>query len=197
MTTKPEIESRTLVRKVETRSADDRMTVAGYAAVFGDTADIGAYFKEVIAPGAFTKTIQNNDIRAYYSHDRGRVLGRQSAGTLRLREDERGLAVEIDLPDTSDGRDVRTLIERGDVSGMSFSFRAIREEWNEATRPPTRTLYEVEVYEVSVVAEPAYGGTSVALRSLDDARREARRAHNAAAFARRKAEAEARFRNIT
>lgn len=182
MTTTPESESRTLVRPVESRSADDKMTVAGYAAVFGDTADIGGYFKEVIAPGAFTRTLKSNDIRAYYAHDRGRVLGRQSAGTLRIREDDKGLAVEIDLPDTSDGRDVRTLVDRGDVSGMSFSFRAIREEWNEATTPPTRTLYELEVYEVSVVSEPAYGGTSVALRSLDEARKDRRQQNfNAAA----------------
>jgi len=199
MTTKPDgAEKRSLVLPVDHRSdGDGKVTVAGYAAVFGDTADIGGYFREVIARGAFTNTLRTGDVRAYFDHDRGRVLGRTSSGTLRLREDERGLAVEIDLPDTSDGRDVKTLIERGDISGMSFGFSVLKQEWDETVDPPTRTIMEVELREVSIVSEPAYDGTSIALRSLDEARKEHRRQHNAAAFARRKAEAEARFRNIT
>lgn len=199
MTTKPEgAEKRSVVLPVEHRADDaGKVTVTGYAAVFGDTADIGGYFREVIARGAFTNTLRSADVRAYFDHDRGRVLGRTSSGTLRLREDTKGLHVEIDLPDTSDGRDVKALIERGDISGMSFGFSVLRQEWDETVDPPTRTILEVELREVSVVSEPAYDGTTIALRSLDEARRETRRQHNAAAFARRKAEAEARFRNIT
>lgn len=199
MTTKPEgSEKRSLVLPVEHRAdADGKVTVAGYAAVFGETADIGGYFREIIARGAFTNTLRSADPRAYFDHDRGRIFGRASAGTLRLKEDQKGLAVEIDLPDTSDGRDVKTLIERGDVSGMSFGFSVLKQEWDETVDPPTRTILEVELREVSIVSEPAYDGTSIALRSLDDVRKEQRRQHNAAAFARRKAEAEARFRNIT
>src|SRR3546814_1026934 len=86
-------------------------------------------------------------------------------GTLRLKEDDKGLAVEIDLPDTSDGRDVATLIQRGDVSGMSFGFRVTHDEWDETVDPPVRTVHAVELREVSVVSEPAYEGTSIALRS--------------------------------
>jgi HK97 family phage prohead protease len=203
MTSKSErAETRSIVLPVEYRADDDgKVTVAGYAAVFGETADIGGYFREVIARGAFTNTLRTADVRAYFDHDRGRVLGRTSSGTLRLNEDQKGLAVEIDLPDTSDGRDVRTLIERGDVTGMSFGFSVLKQEWDETVDPPTRTIMEVDLREVSIVSEPAYDGTSIALRSLDDARKEVRRQHDAAAAARRvaarRANAEQRFRRIS
>ncbi|MHA6641341.1 HK97 family phage prohead protease [Mesorhizobium sp. A623] len=199
MTMKPEgAEKRSLVQPVEFRAdASGKMTVTGYAAVFGEIADIGGWFQEVVARGAFTNTLRTSDVRAYFDHDTGRVLGRLSAGTLRCEEDDKGLRVEIDLPDTTDGRDVKTLVERGDVSGMSFRFETVRQEWDEIVDPPKRTLLEVRLGEVSIVSEPAYDGTSVALRSLDAARNEARRQHNASAFARRKAEAEARFRKIS
>jgi HK97 family phage prohead protease len=200
MTTKPETETRSLVLPVQHRAAEDgKVTVAGYAAVFGESADIGGYFREIIAKGAFAPSIAENDVRAYFDHDRGRVLGRTSAGTLRLKEDDKGLYVEIDLPDTSDGRDVRTLIERGDISGMSFGFIVLKQEWDETVEPPKRTIMEVDLREVSIVSEPAYEGTSIALRSLDATRKEKRQHNfNAAAqrIAERKAKAEQRFRGI-
>lgn len=189
MSQKPDgAEKRALARPVEHRTADGVVTVSGYAAVFGQVADIGGWFHEVIARGAFTNTLKTADVRAYFDHDTGRVLGRQSAGTLRLEEDDKGLKVEIDLPDTSDGRDVKALVERGDVSGMSFRFEAIRQEWDESVSPPKRTLLELHLGEVSVVSEPAYDGTSVALRSMEAARTGARKARNAAGFERRKAQ---------
>jgi HK97 family phage prohead protease len=199
MSQKPEgAEKRSLVRPVEYRAdANGKMTVTGYAAVFGEVADIGGWFNEVVARGAFTTTLRTADVRAYFDHDTGRVLGRLSAGTLRCEEDDKGLRVEIDLPDTTDGRDVKTLVERGDVSGMSFRFETVRQEWDETVDPPKRTLLEVRLGEVSIVSEPAYDGTSVALRSLDAVRKETRRQHNASAFARRKAESEAKFRKIS
>ena len=169
--TTSQLEQRALSRAPELRADETRRTIAGYAAVFGGEADIGGYFREVIAPGAFTKTLQSADVRAYFDHDRGRVLGRSSSGTLRLREDETGLAVEIDLPDTSDGRDVETLIARGDIDGMSFGFMVTHDEWNETVDPPVRTIHAVELREVSVVSEPAYADTSIALRSRAAARR--------------------------
>ena len=165
----PEVETRGLALKPELRSEGEKRTIVGYAATFGAAADIGGMFREVIAPGAFAASLASEDVRALYDHDPGRVLGRMSAGTLRLREDERGLAVEIDLPDTSDGRDVETLLARGDLDGMSFGFVAERQTWDETTTPPTRTLEQVRLYEVSAVAWPAYGGTSLALRSMQSA----------------------------
>jgi len=174
MPTKSEPELRSLVRTVEARSDGNKMTVAGYAAVFGEEANIYDWFIETVARGAFTNTLKTADVRAYFDHDRGRVLGRMSTGTLRLKEDDKGLAVEIDLPDTTDGRDVFVLVQRGDVSGMSFRFDAVRQEWDETVDPPRRTLLELELGEVSIVSEPAYDGTSIALRSREDAKKEMR-----------------------
>lgn len=192
-----ETERRSLVQPV-TRQSDSNM-VAGYAATFGDVADIGGYFREVIAPGAFAQTLLSADVRAYFDHDRGRVLGRKSAGTLRLKEDAKGLAVEIDLPDTSDGRDVRELIDRGDISGMSFGFVVSKETWDETVEPPTRTIHAVELREVSIVSEPAYDGTSIALRSLEHAREERSKSEadkRADGYFQRKAAMEQKFRRI-
>jgi HK97 family phage prohead protease len=186
MTTRPEAEQRSLALPVERRAEGDTTTVSGYAAIFGEIANIGGYFNEVLARGAFTKTLQTADVRAYFDHDRGRVLGRSSAGTLRLTEDGKGLAVEIDLPDTSDGRDTRTLIERGDISGMSFGFVVVRQEWDESGEIPLRTILEVELREVSIVSEPAYDGATIALRSLDSARKERRQQNFSAAAMRRR-----------
>lgn len=201
MATTPEAEKRSNIGRVEHRATDAGVTtVAGYAAVFGEVTNIADYFDEVIARGAFTTTLTTSDVLAYFDHDRGRILGRTASGTLRLSEDAKGLAVEIDLPDTTDGRDVRTLIERGDIRGMSFGFRVTKEEWDETGAVPKRTILAVELREVSIVSEPAYDGTSIALRSLEDARKE-RRAHNFTAAERRvsarRAAAEARFRGIT
>jgi len=99
------------------------------------------------------------------------VIGRSTAGTLRMAEDKTGLSVEIDLPDTTDGRDIATLIERGDISGMSFGFIVTKQTWDETGDVPKRTIEAVELHEVSIVAFPAYDDTTIAMRSLDDARK--------------------------
>lgn len=190
-------ELRSLVAPVERRAAEDgKITVAGYAAVFGEWADIGGWFEETVARGAFTNTLRTADVRAYFGHDRGRVLGRSTAGTLRLTEDSKGLAVEIDLPDTSDGRDAATLIERGDITGMSFGFEVMRQEWDETVDPPRRTILEVELREVSIVSEPAYEGTSIAMRSLEAARNEKRQHPAHRRIEARRAEMENKIRGI-
>lgn len=191
-----DMERRARVQTVERRAEGESSIVVGYAVVFDSEADIGGAFREVVARGAFTETLKTADVRAYFDHDRGRVLGRMSAGTLRLSEDSKGLAVEIDLPDTSDGRDVRELIDRGDISGMSFGFIVTRQQWDETVDPPTRTIYAAELREVSIVSEPAYDDTSIALRSLGAARAEDRRQHNVTGYLQRKAQFEQRIRGI-
>lgn len=187
MIKKPDLngnEVRSLTAPIERRATDGKVTVAGYAAVFSDMTEIGDYFRETIAPGAFTATLKTADVRAYFDHNSGRVLGRVSAGTLRLKEDAKGLYVEIDLPDTSDGRDVQALIERGDVTGMSFGMIVTKQTWDDTGDIPSRTINEVILREVSIVSEPAYEGTSIALRDLESARKE-RRQQNFSAAARR------------
>jgi hypothetical protein len=153
------------------RATDTGKTISGYAAVFNEVADIGGSFREIIAPGAFKGTL-DGDIRALVDHDSGRVIGRSKAGTLRLKEDAHGLRTEIDLPDTTDGRDLAVSLERGDISGMSFGFRVTHDEWDETGEIPTRTIRSVELFEVSAVAFPAYEGTELALRSLEASRNE-------------------------
>jgi HK97 family phage prohead protease len=118
-------------------------------------------------------------VLALYSHELERLLGRESAGTLRLKQDDKGLAVEIDLPDTSDGRDVGVLIQRGDLKGMSFGFSVTKQEWDETVTPPKRTIMAVELYEVTITADPAYPDTRSAWPSWRKRASEARRAQRA------------------
>ncbi len=176
------VERRATAAAPELRAADGVKVAKGYAALFNSPTDIGGFFTETIAPGAFRETLKTADIRALIDHDSGRVIGRSTAGTLRLKEDDKGLHVEIDLPDTTDGRDLAVQLDRGDISGMSFGFRVTHDEWDETGKMPARTIHQVELIEVSAVAFPAYPETELALRSLDEARKERRRTNfNAAA----------------
>lgn len=154
---------------VETRADDEKRTLTGYAAVFNSDTDIGGWWTERVAPGAFTDTI-GGDIRALIDHDTGRIIGRTKSGTLRLKQDERGLAVEIDVPNTTNGNDLWELVERGDISGMSFGFRVTKQEWDETIDPPVRTIQAVELFEVSAAAFPAYDDTEIGKRSLEEHR---------------------------
>lgn len=137
--------------------------IEGYAAVFNSETIIGDYFKEVIMPGAFSKTIASGDARALFNHDWGNVLGRAKSGTLKLEEDERGLKFEVDLPNTTVARDLKESMKRGDINQCSFGFFPTEETWEYATEPALRTINEVELFEVSVVSLPAYDDTEVSI----------------------------------
>jgi HK97 family phage prohead protease len=141
--------------------------IGGYAAVFNSDANIGGYFVERIAPGAFANAIGRDDVRCLFNHDDHYVLGRSASGTLRLSEDDRGLAYEADPPDASWARDLVASIERGDISQSSFAFRATREEWDETGPLPIRTILEVQLFDVSPVTYPAYDDTEVGVRAKD------------------------------
>jgi HK97 family phage prohead protease len=165
------IEKRTNEVQFELRAVEngDGMTFTGYAAVFNSPSE-PLPFIERIAPGAFKRSLKaRNDIKLLWNHDTGSVLGSTRAGTLKLEEDSYGLRVTAVLPDTNLGRDVRTLVQRGDVNAMSFGFSvpAGGDSWNaEGTE---RTLKSVRIFEVSVVAYPAYQQTSgtATVRSFD------------------------------
>ena len=178
-------EARMVALPVTLRAADGddkRPTLEGHAAMFDTWTQIGGDawgFMERIAPGAFRKSLDEDDYRAFFNHDSNIVLGRKSAKTAVFEEDEKGLRTVIYPPDTQHGRDVVTLIERGDVTGMSFMFRTIREEWEEPRGKddlPKRTILEVVLYEAGPVTFPAYEATSISARdrakSLLDARAE-------------------------
>ena len=160
-----EIERRTFtVQDVEARQAEDgTMRLRGYAAVFND-ASVPLPFKETIAPGAFRKTLSETpDVRLLINHE-GLPLARTKNGTLTLSEDDRGLFMDAEIADTTEGRDLYKLVERGDVDQMSFAFRVIRQKWNEDRS--LRTLTEVSLADgdVSVVTYPAYPTTTVEAR---------------------------------
>lgn len=170
-----ERERRSLTGTVEARAEGEARQLQGYAAVFNQRTDILGLFEERIAPGAFKDAIGRDDVRALFNHDPNYVLGRTTAGTLRLFEDAKGLRYEVDLPDTQAGRDVSALVARGDVQGSSFSFQVKVEEesWDYEAKPPVRTILRVKLYDVGPVTFPAYEQTSVAARCLTAARRTA------------------------
>lgn len=154
------------ITKLKTRDAtnDEPSMIAGYAAVFNSKTTIGDWFEEIIEPGAFARSLsENGDIRALFNHNWDNVLGRTKSGTLRLEEDERGLKFEIDLPNTSVGRDLAASMERGDINQCSFGFWITGEEWDYSVEPALRTIKEVELYEISVVSIPAYDDTEASL----------------------------------
>jgi len=187
----PEIERRAWAQ-LELRQADDsdRPVLVGYAAVFNRKSEDLGGFREIVAPGAFRRSLENGaDVRALIDHDPSLVLGRTKAGTLRLQEDDHGLRAEIVLPDTQYAADLLASIRRGDVDQMSFGFRTVSDEWRTEDGEPVRTLKEVELFDVSVVTYPAYPDTTVATRSLDAWRSHHREAV-AAELERRRAELE-------
>lgn len=178
---------------VEVRKDEGVIRVRGHAAVFNQEADIGSYFREKIMPGAFATAIREDDVPFLIEHS-GLPLARNTSGTLKLSEDARGLLIESQL--AADDPDVMRIVpkmERGDLSKMSFAFRATRQEWDETDpQMPLRIIHEVRLFDVSIVTTPAYDGTDIGLRSLQDHRaaREAeqdaaRRQHNFHAAARR------------
>ena len=154
---------------IEMREADQAEKIVGHAAVFNVVGD-GGWFREQIAPGAFTETIINDDVRALFNHDPNFVLGRNKAGTLTMREDAKGLWIEIDPPDTQFARDLKVSIARGDISQMSFGFEIIKEsrEQGQNGEPSLYTLEEVRLWDVSPVTFPFYKQTDVSVKSRQD-----------------------------
>ncbi len=158
---------------VEMRAEGDSPKLVGHAAVFNALSEEMYGFREKIDRGAFSKSIAESDVRALWNHDSSFVLGRKKAKTLELAEDERGLAVEINPPNTQWARDVITSIKRGDVDQMSFGFRVIRDRWDIDRSGDKevliRTLVEVRLFEVSPVTFPAYSQTDVSARAINHA----------------------------
>jgi HK97 family phage prohead protease len=120
-------------------------------------------------PGAFSKSLKSkNNVRMYMNHDSSMLLATTRAKTLRLSEDSKGLLVDASLPDTSIGRDLSVLMQRGDVNSMSFGFTVPSggDMWSDDGQ--SRELRQIKLYEVSVVTGfPAYAATTAAVRSLD------------------------------
>lgn len=151
--------------KPDKRVTNGAGRLRGYAAVF-DTLSNPLPWYEKIAPGAFTDSLANgDDVRALREHDPSKILGRTSAGTLNLRETRKGLLSEIQLPDTELGRDTMEAVKRGDLTQMSFGFYTIDDEWKKEDGKDVRIVKRAELFDVSVVAFPAYEDTTVAARA--------------------------------
>lgn len=146
--------------------------LGGYAAVFDQTTDLGWQGKERIDRAAFDAALadESTDVRSLWNHDPQFLLGRQSAGTLRLSVDSTGLEYEVDLPDTGYARDVHALAERGDLDGASFAFVPGEWSWDEDEQVRTHTSVS-RLVDVAPVTFPAYDGASTEARSLTVHRR--------------------------
>ncbi|MFI6103168.1 HK97 family phage prohead protease [Streptomyces sp. NPDC051310] len=170
---------------LEVRAGDEetRPGFTGHAAVFNSRTAIGNPltwgFYEEIAPGAFTKTISEGDARFLIDHDTRMVVSRVSAGTLRLAQDAVGLAVDADLDsELSYVRDLVVNLRNRNITGMSFGFRVVKDDWETVSVETTvdgdtaeaeaelRIIREVQLYEVSAVTFPAYEDTDAGLRSV-------------------------------
>jgi HK97 family phage prohead protease len=150
-------------------NADGPTTITGYAARFNSwSVDLGG-FTEKIKPGAFDEALDRSDVRALKNHDPNLLLGRTSAETLRLKTNTVGLQMEIDIPETTAGRDTAEEIRRKDITGCSFSFTTAEDDWKyNEDGTVQRTIVKVgELFDVGPVTFPAYPDTSVAARSLD------------------------------
>lgn len=168
-------------------------TISGYAVRFNDETVIGGQFRERIAPGAFSRTLKEQDVIAVLSHDVGRVLGRVSAGTLNLRQDRIGLYATLTVdPSTPSGAEAFGTVGRGDVKGWSFGFFIRDEEWRDGgDRLPLRIIRDVELIELTLTALPAYPTTDASVRADGDSGK-----RQALTAARRRAETAHRLRGI-
>lgn len=154
---------------IELRAAEAGLgTLHGYAAVFNRYSQNLGGFVERIDPAAFNKSLGDDvPVLCRYNHDDNYLLGTTEGETLRLGVDGTGLAYDVDLPDTSAGRDTRALAQRGDLRYSSFAFYTIDDEWSVTEQGfPLRTLLAVQLVDVAPVNNPAYRDTSVAVRSL-------------------------------
>jgi len=144
---------------------DGRPVIRGVAVLYNRETNIGP-FREVVRPGALTKTLKERDQMALWNHESGKPLGRKSANTLILDDREDGLHVTIIPGNRSWDKDAVESIARGDVQGMSFGFEVVTDNViREDGKPPLVELRELKLWEVSPVTFPAYAETSVSIRS--------------------------------
>ena len=172
----------TIDKRAANPSSDGGFAFKGHAAVFDQRTLIGSKtwgFYEEIAPGAFSKTIKEADVRFLFNHDPSMILARTSSGTCNLAEDDIGLDVRADVGPYPWAAGVSVGLGRGDLKEMSFAFDPIKWERSEdADGVPIYRLLEVRLWDVAIVTYPAYEGTDAELddSSIEEA---AQRLHDA------------------
>ncbi len=167
---------RSIQTNFTTREDNKELIIEGYFVVFNSNYEITDGMSESVAPGAFKNTLAD-DIRALVNHDSTLVLGRTSAHTLELREDEHGLWGRIVInPNDSDAVNLYERVKRGDVSQCSFGFDILSEETEFSDNGDVHwTIKEVRLYEVSCVTFPAYQQTNIDARSAEKAEMQKRK----------------------
>jgi HK97 family phage prohead protease len=157
---------RSAASKFETRDEGGELKIEGYFAVFNSIYQIFDDLSESVAPGAFDDTL-GDDIRALINHDSSLVLGRNTAHTLDLRQDEHGLWGSITInPNDQDAMNLYARVQRGDVDQCSFGFDILSEDYDVRDDGSVHwTIKKVRLYEVSVCTFPAYEETNVKARS--------------------------------
>lgn len=170
---------------VEKRVGSDTPLITGFAAMYFDPEDPGTEYElwedmyEQMMPGCFDRALrENQDVRGLMNHDPNMLLGRTSAGTMRLNLTAKGLAYEINPPDTQAGRDCVTSIERGDLTGSSFTFSASDVTWREQNGKIIREIRDVQLYDCGPVTFPAYEATTTGLRAAAGEVEDLRRAYD-------------------
>ncbi len=171
------MQTRSYAVELETREEGEGFLISGYFAVFGKETELFPGGFEEIKSGAFANTL-GDDVRALVNHDTTLVLGRTRAGTLFLREDEKGLWGEIRInPKDTDAVNLYRRVQRGDVSQCSFGFDIIREDSEYRKDGTTKWMVEeVRLFEVSVCTFPAYKETGVEARKEQASARRLREA---------------------
>ena len=158
---------RTAATEFQTRENGEELTIEGYFAVFNSNYDLGWGMSESIAPGAFTSSLAG-DIRALVNHDTTLVLGRTSAHTLEVKQDERGLWGKITInPNDSDAMNLYARVKRGDVTQCSIGFDILDEETEYRGEDVHWTIKDVKLWEISACTFPAYEETAISARAKD------------------------------
>ncbi|OLO40483.1 hypothetical protein BTR23_07425 [Alkalihalophilus pseudofirmus] len=152
--------------EIRSEGEDQKPKIIGYSALFDSFSEDLGGFKEVIRRGAFTQAVKDDDIRALFNHDPNYVLGRNKSGTLKVEEDDKGLRIEIDPPDTQWANDLIKSMQRGDINQMSFGFRTKKDNWYDKDGETIRELLDVSLFDVSPVTYPAYQATEANVRSV-------------------------------
>lgn len=154
------------------RSEGKPTVVQGYGAVFYRANDPGTEYwlcrdlVERIGRSAFERAIrEKDDVRALENHDVNLLMGRSSAGTLRLSVDDIGLRYEFDLPDSPNGQNLANKLERKDITGSSFSFDILKVQYSEEQDYFVREMLDVKLYDVGPVTFPAYSAATAGIRS--------------------------------
>ncbi len=164
------IERRYLAQEFRVSDGAASPTISGYAAVFNvPSEDLG--WIEEIDPHAFDAVLASKpDCRCLWNHNADHVLGRTTSGTLRLTVDKRGLAYEVDAPETTTARDLIISMRRGDVTQSSFGFICARDQWtdNKDGSVSRRILEVSELLDVSPVTYPAFTQATSGVRSLPE-----------------------------